>query len=134
MRERGREGEGEGEGETLLEGKGCSGGDGKVEKRGRARCLGEKGGRGGKHSQRCRRSRPRTPPPPRPRLRAATHAHGRTGAPWFVTTDGAAPVIMFHTPGGGWVKLLGFDWSGEGRDRVWMYVCVCVRVRARVCT
>eukprot|EP00198_Chlamydomonas_reinhardtii_P005884 XP_001695220.1 predicted protein [Chlamydomonas reinhardtii] len=33
------------------------------------------------------------------------------GAPWFVTTDGAAPVIMFHTPGGGWVKLLGFDWS-----------------------
>ncbi|PNW78325.1 hypothetical protein CHLRE_09g401900v5 [Chlamydomonas reinhardtii] len=41
------------------------------------------------------------------------------GAPWFVTTDGAAPVIMFHTPGGGWVKLLGFDWSVPSRISVW---------------
>eukprot|EP00198_Chlamydomonas_reinhardtii_P001572 XP_001690908.1 predicted protein [Chlamydomonas reinhardtii] len=33
------------------------------------------------------------------------------GAPWYATSDGAAPVMMFYTPNGGWVKLLGFDWG-----------------------
>ncbi|KAG2428219.1 hypothetical protein HXX76_011899 [Chlamydomonas incerta] len=42
-----------------------------------------------------------------------------TGAPWYLTTDNTAPVLMFRTPGGGWVKLLGFDWSVPSRISVW---------------
>ncbi|KAG2452604.1 hypothetical protein HYH02_002841 [Chlamydomonas schloesseri] len=48
------------------------------------------------------------------------------GTPWYQTSDGAAPVIMFYTPNGGWVKLLGFDWGTATRVADWETVLLYV--------
>ncbi|KXZ49910.1 hypothetical protein GPECTOR_19g361 [Gonium pectorale] len=40
------------------------------------------------------------------------------GAKLYQTSDGRAPVYMFYTPGGGWVKLLGFDWGAPDAQLV----------------
>ncbi|PNW74670.1 hypothetical protein CHLRE_12g487700v5 [Chlamydomonas reinhardtii] len=48
------------------------------------------------------------------------------GAPWYATSDGAAPVMMFYTPNGGWVKLLGFDWGTPSRVADWETILLYV--------
>ncbi|KAG2446045.1 hypothetical protein HXX76_000647 [Chlamydomonas incerta] len=48
------------------------------------------------------------------------------GSPWYITSDGAAPVMMFYTPNGGWVKLLGFDWGTSSRVADWETILLYV--------
>ncbi|GIL70340.1 hypothetical protein Vretimale_3457 [Volvox reticuliferus] len=49
------------------------------------------------------------------------------GTPWYYASDDTSPVYMFKTPRGGWLKLIGGDWSASRKFASWQSLLLYVQ-------